>query len=81
MKKVKKRTPGGRIVVHLKKKKPKIARCAICKKPLHGIPRLRPKELKKLPKTKKRPERLYGGYLCSKCLKELLKEKARSLGR
>ncbi len=79
MKKVKKRTPGGRIVVHLKKKKPKVAKCAICKKPLHGIPRLTPKELKKLPKTKKRPERPYGGYLCSKCLKEILKEKARSL--
>jgi large subunit ribosomal protein L34e len=77
IKKVKVKTPGKRLKIHLKKKKPKIAKCAICKRPLHGIKKLSSSELKKLSKTEKRPERIYGGYLCSSCLKELLKEKVR----
>ncbi|MEM5793852.1 MAG: 50S ribosomal protein L34e [Candidatus Aenigmatarchaeota archaeon] len=76
IKEVKVRTTK-RLVIHLKKKKPKIAKCAICKKPLHGIKKLLPSEIKKLATTEKRPERIYGGYLCSNCLKEFLKEKAR----
>ena len=75
--KVKRRTPGGRIAVHKRKRKPKIARCAICKKPLHGVPRLRPSKLRNIAKSKRRPERMFGGYLCSKCMRETLKEKAR----
>ncbi len=79
MPRVKVRLPSGKVVIRERKKKPRIAKCAICKKPLHGIPRLRASQLKKLAKTKKRPERPYGGYLCSKCMRELMKEKARKL--
>ncbi|MEM7825490.1 MAG: 50S ribosomal protein L34e [Candidatus Aenigmatarchaeota archaeon] len=75
--KIKVKTPGKRLKVHLKKKKPRISKCAICKKPLHGIKKLLPSEAKKLAKSKKRPERIFGGYLCSNCLKEFLKEKVR----
>lgn len=74
MLRVKKRTPTGKVFIHLKKRKPRIAKCAICKKPLHAVPRKTPSETRKLPKTKRRPERAYGGYLCSNCLKELLRE-------
>ena len=77
MRKVKKRTPGGRVVVHLKKKKIGKPKCAICGKPLHGMPRLIQSKFKNLPKSKKRPQRPYGGYLCSKCMREVLKEKLR----
>jgi len=79
MLKVKKRVPSGRIVVHFKKKKPKVAKCAKCKKPLHGVPRLTPDEIKKLSKTEKRPERPFGGHLCPACSRKLFKERARSL--
>lgn len=79
IKRIKRRTPSGRIVIRFKKKKPKRAKCAICKKPLHGVPRLIPSKIKKLAKTKKRPERAYGGYLCSRCLKEVLKGKVRGV--
>jgi len=68
------RTPGKRSITHYKRKKPGIARCAVCKKPLHGVPRLNPPEMGKLPKTKKRPERPYGGNLCSKCMRDLFKK-------
>ena len=33
----------------------------------------------KLPKTKKRPERPFGGNLCSDCMRKIMKEKARSV--
>ncbi len=60
-----------RTITRVVRATPKIAKCAICKKPLHGIPR----NVKKLPKSKKRVSRIYGGYLCSKCSRELIKRK------
>lgn len=71
------RTPGGRTVVHYETKRPGPARCAICGRVLNGVPRLRPVELRKLPKTAKRPERLFGGVLCPSCLEKLLKKSIR----
>jgi large subunit ribosomal protein L34e len=79
MPRIKRRTPTGRVVIKIKRKKTKAARCALCGKPLHGVPRLNATELRKLAKTEKRPERAYGGYYCSKCSRELFKEKVRSL--
>ena len=79
MPKVKRRTPTGRVVTKIKRKKTKAAKCALCGKPLHGVPRLNPVELGKLAKSEKRPERAYGGYYCSACSKELLREKARKI--
>lgn len=71
------RLPGGDTVIHYRKRKPAPAKCAICKKPLNGVPRLRPVDLRKLPKSMRRPERPYGGYLCPRCLRELLKKSIR----
>jgi large subunit ribosomal protein L34e len=79
LKRKKVKTPGKRSVTHYKKEKPGVAKCAICKKPLHGVPRLNPLEMKKLPKTKKRPERPYGGNLCSKCMRGLFRRTAREI--
>jgi large subunit ribosomal protein L34e len=79
MPKVKVRTPSGRIVINLRRRKPSFAECAVCGKQLHGIPRLVSAQMKKLPKTKRRPERPYGGYLCSTCSRELFREKARKI--
>jgi len=79
IKKVKRRVPGGRISTHLRKENPKIVKCAVCKKPLHGIPRLIPSKLKKLSKSKKKVFRIYGGYLCSGCSRELLRKKVRNM--
>jgi len=71
------RTPGNRLIVRYEDRRPKIAKCAICKKPLHGIPRLNPVDMRKLAKTKRRPERPYGGNLCSSCMRELLRKTVR----
>jgi len=73
-----KRIPGGRTLIHYKKKKPSKHVCAGCGKPLHGVPRGRPYQIRKLPKSKRRPNRSYGGYYCSECMRKVFKEKARS---
>jgi len=78
-KKVQKRVPGGRRVVHYKKKKPSKHVCAKCGKVLDAVPRGRPYEIRKISKNKRTPNRPYGGNLCTNCTKQLFKEEARSL--
>jgi len=77
-KRINKKTPGGQNVLRYKKKKPSKHVCAECGAALHGVPRGRPYEIGKLSKTKKRPNRPFGGYLCSKCLRDHFKSEARS---
>ena len=72
------RTPGNKLVDRYSRRKPSTAKCGKCGALLHGVPRLRPSKLGKLAKTKRRPERPYGGSLCSKCARELIREKARN---
>jgi len=76
--KVSVRTPGGKVAVHLRERKPNKAKCAHCKKQLSGVPRERPAKMANMPKTAKRPERPYGGALCSACTRVVMKAKARS---
>ncbi len=71
------RTPGGRTVMHYRRRKPQRASCAGCEKKLLGVPRELPSAMRNMPKSSKRPERPYGGYYCSSCTRELLKAKAR----
>lgn len=69
LRRVKVKTPGGRVKIHYRKRKPKKAHCAVCKNVLLGVPNQRPYKMRTMPKTSKRPERIYGGVLCSKCAK------------
>ena len=71
------KVPGGRTVIQFKKKKPSKAKCAKCGALLKGVPRERPHKMQNMDKSKKKPERPYGGYYCSKCTRDLLKSKAR----
>ncbi|MDR3222311.1 MAG: 50S ribosomal protein L34e [Methanobrevibacter sp.] len=73
-----KRTPGGVTVLRYKKKKPSKHLCAECGKVLHGVPRGRPYQINKLAKSKKRPNRPFGGYLCSECTRKVFKSEARA---
>lgn len=76
-KRVRKNTPGGKNVLRYKKKKPSKHVCAECGKILHGVPRGRPYEIRKLSKTQRRPSRPFGGYLCSECARKHFKAEAR----
>ncbi len=66
------RVPSG-TTLHYIKRKPKIAHCSRCKRPLHGVPRGRPYQIKKISKSKRNPKRPYP-ELCSKCMREKIKE-------
>ena len=69
--------PGGKTRQVYVKKKTRIHGCAKCGAQLKGIPRLSSTKAKNSPKTEKRPERPYGGFLCNRCAREKLKREAR----
>ena len=66
------KTPKGSSKLSYKARKPKKAVCASCGKQLHGIKKDRPYKINKLTKSKRRPERVFGGNLCSSCSKRKL---------
>ena len=70
-------TPGRTNKIHYKDRKPSLSKCALCNRNLHGVPRASQALGKNMNKVKKRPERIYGGYLCAQCLKDQLKRNAR----
>lgn len=74
---VKVKTPGGNTKIHYRRRKPAKAKCAGCGKVLAGVARALPIQIKNTPKTKKRPERPYGGVLCTRCTRNKIKQKAR----
>ena len=77
LRRVYRKTPGGRNVVQYKKRKPGKAHCAKCKKVLAGVPQARASKLKLIPKSSRRPQRPYGGVLCSRCTRALIIQKVR----
>ncbi|MFH1200359.1 MAG: 50S ribosomal protein L34e [Candidatus Micrarchaeota archaeon] len=76
-KKTLRRTPGGRQGVIYKPKKPGKAKCAICGTKLFAVPNRSTVGMRKLARTEKRPERVFGGVLCHACVAQILKEKLR----
>lgn len=72
--KVKKRVGGSKTITRYLKRKPKQAHCGKCGNVLHGIPRATLNDMKKLSKTERRPQRPYGGVLCSRCQREVIKK-------
>jgi len=79
LRRVKVTTPGNRNKIVYKQRKPSQAKCAACGAILSGVPRATKSEITNMPKTAKRPERPFGGFLCSKCLRVTMKDKARNL--
>ena len=77
LRKIFRKTPGGRVSIQYKKQKPKTAKCGGCGAGLMGTPREFPYRMNNMAKTKKRPERPYGGLLCSRCMRIKIVEKAR----
>lgn len=74
---VKSKLPGGRVTTHYKKRRPARAKCAVCGSLLMAVPNLRPFRMKKLQVSKKRPERPFGGNLCSACTRSYIRAEAR----
>ena len=70
MRRVAVKLPGNRSVIHYRKRKPSRAICGECGAKLNGVPRERPYKMMNMPKSKKRPERPFGGVLCTKCMRK-----------
>ena len=77
LRKIFRRVSGGRTSIHYKKRKPKTAKCGNCGAVLKGVPRAFPFRMRSMAKTKKRPERPFGGVLCSRCMRKKIIEKYR----
>ncbi len=75
MKKV--RTPGGRLARHETRKKHGDAVCAICSAVLLGVRTGSKVEIGKLSRSERRPERPFGGVLCSACTRNIISMRAR----
>lgn len=71
---VKVRTPGNKNVTHYRRRRPKKARCSICKRPLQAIPRLVPSKMKNTKKSSRKASRPESGRYCAKCLQTLVRE-------
>jgi len=69
------KTPGGTRKKVFGLRKPKAASCAKCGGFLSGVPRNIPSKISKLSLTKKRPNRQFGGNLCSSCSRRVIKER------
>ncbi len=76
LRKVYVKLPGNQTAVHYKKKRPKQGQCSTCGKTISGTIRELPYKLKKIAKTKKRPERPYP-HLCSACMRKKIISEAR----
>ncbi len=70
------KTPSGRISVTFQRSKGDKHICAICSTTLQAVAR-RSKQLKRLTKTQKRPERKFAGVLCANCVQSIIKQKTR----
>jgi len=66
-------TPGGENKVRFENKANSPARCGGCGEILKGVPR----DVSRLSKTQKRPERPFGGVLCSPCMRSEIKTRVR----
>jgi large subunit ribosomal protein L34e len=72
-----KRTPGGKTVMHYVRRKPSKHTCGKCGKVLSGMPRELPYKIRAMSKSERRPTRVFGGNLCSACSRSAIKAKAR----
>jgi len=75
LKRLKRKSPG-RTITLFRKQKHGYAVCGKCGAKLNR-PKLNSTQIRKLPKAERRPERPFP-ELCPRCMKEYLKEKARS---
>lgn len=77
LRRVFRKAPSTRVVLHYKKRKPRAPVCGSCGAVLKGVARQIPSKLRNMPKSMRRPTRPYGGYLCSACARQKILEEVR----
>lgn len=76
---IKVRTPGGRLVIHVRMRKKGTPTCSICGKKLRAVAYGSSADVRKLSLSSKRPNRYHGGNICHECLANLIKAEARKI--
>jgi len=79
LRRVSKRTPKGTVVVHYVTRQSAKPKCSGCGKILHGVPRAHSSKLGKIAKSQRRPQRPFGGVLCSSCSRKAIISKYRNI--
>ncbi len=74
------RTPKG-TRIHYKRRDPKTGICPVTGEVLKGVPRVSANKMKNLSKTKKRPQRPFGGVLSSRAMRRFAITEARALSQ
>jgi len=64
------KTPGGKLVYHYVHKTASAPKCGGCGGVIAGVPRIRPRQLSRLNKSRKTVNRTYGGSLCGGCVRD-----------
>ena len=72
------RTPGGKVTIHHRQRKPSKARCAIYGTVLAGAARYT-RKVKNMAKSKKVPSRPFAGVLSSPAMRDVMKLRAREM--
>jgi len=72
LRRLKVNTPSGRAKIIYRLRKPQAAKCGSCGAKLHGMPIEVQSKFRNLSATKKRPNRMYGGNLCSSCSRKAI---------
>jgi len=81
MRRIMTRTPGGKVKKTHALRRSGFALCQKTNVKLHGVPRGRPSDIAKIPRSARRPERPFGGVLSSKAARELIIKEARSINK
>ena len=76
---VKRKTPGSHVATHTRREKTSRHKCTLCGSILHGMKRGTNSEIRSATKSQRRPERPYGGQLCTRCTRKVLIVKAKIL--
>ena len=75
-KRTKVRTPGSKVVDHYRRGPTSRPVCAACGRQILGVAKGKRSQLSKIPGSRKRVSRTYGGVLCPTCLRERVEEAA-----
>jgi len=75
MARIQRSLPGHSHATHFQRRRPQAAHCPITGLVLNGIPRKRPAQLAKLPKTARSVSRYYGGKIHHKALSSAIRSK------
>ena len=75
LRKLRVRVPGGKTVERYKGRKNAFTKCAVCKRPLSGMPKVTDALTAKLSISERRPDRKFGGNMCPSCSRKEIRKR------